>query len=105
MALAITVWHLRRRFDTALAEAGVNAQHTMHLSGHADPKVHQRYVMATEAMRAVPTAALPPIEVLPRVNDWRKRPRMPKGKPASFLERDTGFEPATSSLGSWHSTN
>ena len=21
------------------------------------------------------------------------------------LERDTGFEPATSSLGSWHSTN
>jgi FKBP-type peptidyl-prolyl cis-trans isomerase len=24
---------------------------------------------------------------------------------AIFLERDTGFEPATSSLGSWHSTN
>jgi hypothetical protein len=22
-----------------------------------------------------------------------------------FFERDTGFEPATSSLGSWHSTN
>jgi hypothetical protein len=27
------------------------------------------------------------------------------GKRAQKVERDTGFEPATSSLGSWHSTN
>ena len=29
---------------------------------------------------------------------------MESAKPLKGLERETGFEPATSSLGSWHST-
>jgi integrase len=49
----------RRAFNTALAEAGVNVQHAMHLASHSDPKVHARYVMNTAAMRAIPDAALP----------------------------------------------
>ncbi len=48
-----------RAFSTALAEAGVNVQHAMHLAAHSDPRVHARYVMRTAAMRTVPTAALP----------------------------------------------
>jgi integrase len=53
-------WHsFRRAFGTALAEAGVNVQHSMHLSAHGDAKVHARYVMATKAMRTIPTAAIP----------------------------------------------
>jgi integrase len=49
----------RRSFNTALAEAGVNVQHAMHLAAHSDPKVHARYVMQTAAMRTIPDAALP----------------------------------------------
>jgi hypothetical protein len=37
----------------------------------------------------------------------RLRTVVPDGGPqiTDFLERETGLEPATSSLGSWHSTN
>jgi integrase len=53
-------WHsFRRAFASALADAGVNAQHAMILSAHSDPRVHARYVMRTAAMRAIPDAALP----------------------------------------------
>ena len=99
----------RYGYDTALGEAGVNAQHAMHLSGHADPKVHQRYVMATEAMRTVPVGrATPDPGRRSRCRlsiDWGKRLATAETKSGRFSERDTGFEPATSSLGSWHSTN
>ncbi len=55
-------WHsFRRAFASALAEAGVNVQHAMHLASHSDPRVHARYVMRTAAMRAIPDAALPPL--------------------------------------------
>jgi hypothetical protein len=47
-------------FATGLAEAGVNVQHAMHLTAHSDPKVHERYLMNTEAMQQIPVAALPP---------------------------------------------
>jgi integrase len=50
----------RRAFNTALAEAGVNVQHAMHLAAHGDAKTHMRYVMRTAAMRSIPDAALPP---------------------------------------------
>lgn len=49
----------RRAFASALAEAGVNVQHAMHLTAHSDPRVHARYVMDTVAMRTIPEAALP----------------------------------------------
>jgi integrase len=55
----------RRAFNTALAEAGVNVQHAMHLASHSDPKVHARYVMSTRAMRTVPDAALPRLPLGP----------------------------------------
>ena len=55
----------RRAFNTALAEAGVNVQHAMHLASHSDAKVHSRYVMSTKAMRTIPDAALPPVPLGP----------------------------------------
>ncbi len=57
--LPVDFHSFRRAFSTALAEAGVNVQHAMHLAAHSDPRVHARYVMRTAAMRAVPAAALP----------------------------------------------
>jgi integrase len=59
MTLPVDFHSFRRSFNTALAEAGVNAQHAMHLAAHSDPKVHARYVMHTAAMRTIPAAALP----------------------------------------------
>jgi hypothetical protein len=57
--LPVDFHSFRRAFSTALAEAGVNVQHAMHLAAHSDPRVHARYVMRTAAMRTVPAAALP----------------------------------------------
>jgi integrase len=57
--LAVDFHSFRRAFNTALAEAGVNVQHAMHLAAHSDPKTHMRYVMNTTAMRTIPEAALP----------------------------------------------
>jgi hypothetical protein len=76
----------RRAFDTALAEAGVNVQHAMHLASHSDAKVHQRYVMSTAAMRAIPDAALPR---LPLGNLAEARPR-PNGSCRSVVGREFG---------------
>jgi hypothetical protein len=52
----------RRAYNTALAGAGVNVQTAMGLASHSDPKTHMRYVMAAEAARPVPLAALPTID-------------------------------------------
>jgi len=57
--LPVDFHSFRRAFSTALAEAGTNVQHAMHLAAHSDPRVHARYVMRTTAMRTVPAAALP----------------------------------------------
>lgn len=57
--LPVDFHSFRRAFSTALAEAGTNVQHAMHLAAHSDPRVHARYVMRTAAMRTVPAAALP----------------------------------------------
>jgi hypothetical protein len=61
--LPVDFHSFRRAFASALAEAGVNVQHAMHLTAHSDPRVHSRYVMRTAAMRAIPTAALPRLPV------------------------------------------
>jgi integrase len=57
--LPVDFHSFRRAFASALAEAGVNVQHAMHLTAHSDPRVHARYVMRTSAMRAIPEAAIP----------------------------------------------
>jgi integrase len=49
----------RRAYNTALARAGVNIQQAMVLASHSDAKTHMGYVMAVEATRPVPAAALP----------------------------------------------
>ncbi len=61
--LPVDFHSFRRAFASALAEAGVNVQQAMHLSGRTSPLVHQRYVMRTTAMRAIPDAALPRLPV------------------------------------------
>jgi integrase len=87
----------RRAFSTALADAGVNAQRAQHLTGHADPRAHARYVMRSKTMQAIPAAALPRL-----VPNWSLRPEAPGAAPKSSMipERDTRFELATLSLGS-----
>ncbi|HET9932146.1 MAG TPA: site-specific integrase [Polyangiaceae bacterium] len=55
-----TVFHtLRGAFATALARVGANAQLAMSLTGHADSKVHRRY-LDQETIRQLP-AAVPAI--------------------------------------------
>lgn len=109
-SLPVDFHSFRRAFKTALAEAGVATERAMHLSGSTDPKVHARYVMATKAMRVLPEAAVPRLDValaagLAAAPKPRKatRPGTATGLAANsplILERDTGFEPATLSLGS-----
>ena len=64
-SLPVDFHSFRRAFNTALAEAGVNVQHAMHLAAHSDPKVHQRYVASTVAMRTIPAAAVPQLPANP----------------------------------------
>jgi len=51
----------RRAYATALARVGVNDQTAMVLTGHSDPKVHQRYVEQA-SIRALPAAAVPSLD-------------------------------------------
>ncbi len=91
----------RRAYNTGLAEAGVNAQRAMHLSGASDPKVHMRYVQQTQAMMEVPAAALPRINAnIPRVVPTPGGGSPARRRKRPLFERETGFEPATLSLGS-----
>ncbi len=68
----------RRAFNTALAEADIPTARAMHLAGHSDARTHQRYVMRTARMMAIPASAMPslnratPVESQPAV---AKRPR------------------------------
>jgi integrase len=96
----MTFHSLRRAYDRALAHAGTNIQTAMTLSGHTDQTTHMRYVREAEAASPVPIAALPFIEaglaarlLSPRVTQRGEKDRL-------SAERDTGFEPATFSLGS-----
>jgi integrase len=63
--LPVDFHSFRRAFNTALAGAGVNVQHAMHLAGHSDAKTHMRYVMQSAAMRTIPDTALPRLPVGP----------------------------------------
>ena len=49
----------RRAFKQALADAGVELQQAMALSGASDAKTHQRYLANTSKARRLPEAALP----------------------------------------------
>jgi hypothetical protein len=74
------------------------------LTGHKDPKVHQRYIAST--ITAWPEAAMPTLPETEKA--WvmpfgRRDKKQRAAKPATrndFSERDTGLEPATLSLGS-----
>ena len=103
----------RRAYNTALAEAGVNVQTAMGLASHSDPKTHMRYVMASEAAKAVPAAALPVID--PAIAARLLSPPVTVGPRNDVSdgaqvfditeERDTSLELATFGLGSRRSTN
>lgn len=49
----------RRAYSQALADANVNAQQAKALAGHATDAAHNRYLLNSEKMRAIPDAALP----------------------------------------------
>jgi integrase len=103
VTLPVDFHSFRRAFASALAEAGVNVQHAMRLTAHSDPKVHARYVMATEAMRAIPDAALPALPVRAFADVARAAGNVTArdetlSRSVLSVERETGFEPATSTL-------
>jgi integrase len=56
--LPVDLHSARRAYATALARVGMNEQTAMVLTGHSDPKVHQRYIEAA-SIRALPDAAVP----------------------------------------------
>jgi len=60
-SLPVDFHSFRRAFATALADAGVNEQQAMALTGHADSRAHKRYVLLGNATRPLPAAALPRI--------------------------------------------
>jgi len=95
-SLPVDFHSFRRAFVSALAGAGVNAQHAMRLTGHTDATTHNRYLMNTPAMQAIPAGALPQ---LPRLVRVRTNESGSLTAPL-FFERETGLEPATLSLGS-----
>ena len=64
----------------------------MALSGATDVKAHRRYLANTARARSVPEAALPRVSASLVLK--------PSEQPIVFFERETGFEPATPSLGS-----
>jgi hypothetical protein len=53
----------RRAFKQALADAGVELQTAMALSGGSDAKAHRRYLNNTSKMRRIPAAALPSFSI------------------------------------------
>ncbi len=55
-SLPVDFHSFRRAFSSALANAGVNEQTAMALTGHADAKAHRRYLTAVDAQRALPSA-------------------------------------------------
>lgn len=98
----------RRAFASALARVGVNEQTAMALTHHADSRTHKRYQLAQ--IREVPLAALPQLGATTAAG-WassvaKRSKRTGTAVPNRGLrgdlsvERETGFEPATSSLGS-----
>jgi integrase len=71
----------RRAYATALARVGLNEQTAMVLTGHSDPKVHQRYIEEA-SIRALPDAAVPLIHAS-SAGTIKKRSRRPTTKPQS----------------------
>jgi integrase len=97
--LPVDFHSFRRAFNTALAGAGVNVQHAMHLTGHSDVKTHQRYIMQSPAMRVVPPAALPKLPpFLARIVAARDDSRKARIQTLMIPARPAGLEPATRGL-------
>ncbi len=92
----------RRAYSSALARVGVNEQTAMVLTGHSDSRVHRRYVEQA-TIRSLPSAAVPSFSIA-HAETIKRREKKNRNQ-ASFPERETGFEPATPSLGSLCSTN
>lgn len=74
---------LRRAFNTALADAGVNVQTAMRLAGHRNASTHMRYVLLAERLET-PEAALPKLT---------KANGLPKGKPLDLLTAENNWRP------------
>lgn len=73
----------RRAYATALARVGLNEQTAMVLTGHSDPKVHQRYIEEA-SIRALPEAAVPTIQAS-AAGTIKRRSRRPSAKAAAAL--------------------
>ena len=84
-----------------------NVQTAMSLASYSDPKTHMRYVMAAEAAKPVPAAALPVIDpalaarlLSPAVTNDIESTLENQMHMVDFIERYTGLETATFGLGS-----
>ena len=98
---------LRPTGITWIAVRGDEPLKLMQRAGHADYATSALYIRTAEAVRDGFGAVFPPLPA--KLLGGQSPPAEPtkpeRSLSTAFLERDTGFEPATSSLGSWHSTN
>ncbi len=74
---------IRRAYVTALARGGVNAQVAQVLTGHSDPKVHQKYVAAA-TITALPESAMLQLDTA-----WANQKASPLPEPTKRGERKT----------------
>ena len=103
MTLPVDFHSFRRAYATALADAGTNVQEAMVLTGHTDPKVHQRY--QARAVKVLPAKAMPQLGAVSLTRPRAKRSRAGSATGIatsdgddSDLARPTGFEPVTRGL-------
>ena len=78
-SLPVDFHSTRRAFATALARAGVNVQTSQALTGHSDPKVHQRYVDAATIRELPQDARLSNVPQVDRV--WARSVPKPRSRP------------------------
>lgn len=106
---AIGFHDLRATFLTWLAVRGDEPLKIMQRAGHRDLATTQGYVRTAEAVGVAAFGEVFPVlpsgllEASETASGLRRRSK--RSQPLGIIERGTGFEPATSSLGSWHSTN
>jgi len=88
----------RRAYATALARIGMNEQTAMVLTGHTDPKVHQRYVEAA-SIRVLPDGAVPKLDagavrtLAVSVRRGRGKVRTPKPEQSQCRRSDLNRRP------------
>ena len=97
----IRPYDLRHAFATEAIAAGVDVGTVANLMGHSSPTMifkHYQHVLSKQKRAAV--ESLPDIQYVPKTMCPKTKAPADNQQVLDFMERETGFEPATFSLGS-----